>query len=232
LALSCGDSTGADAAAPTAPPAQTAVYQEAIPADLQDPAFADAIDLRVLQRAIRNLDRGDLLAAAAKLAQAERRIGRPHKGISADAVFGVLLRAIAEARDRDALEQTAKALEELDKGDLLPAVEQTRKLLSAPRKLDVGPGVPRSEVSAEAIVLYNALKEQIRVAKVVGNPDVLRALRQQVVGLEELHPKQRAYLERVVEESLAALPAAPMAEQLAMSRLTGVAVRGRTEPKK
>lgn len=211
------------------PPANAAVE---IPSDLIDRDFDGMVDLAQLQRSLRSLDRPKLIVQAEALAEAERRVGHPHRGISADAVFRVLLRAIADARDAAALESTAMTLQRLQKEDLLPAVEQTRKLMSAPRKLDLGPDVPVSEVSAEGIVLYNTLKEQIRVARVIGDAEVLRELKQQSGLLEELHPKQRGYLSRLADDSLAALPVRPSGEQLAMSRLAGFAVRGKPAPKK
>jgi hypothetical protein len=224
VALAADSAAGADK--PATPPGAEVGYADSPLAELVDADFADAVDLAKLRQALRTLNQAVLLEQAGQLARAEQQVGRPHKAIRAEAVFRVLLRAVADTRDREGLERVAAELDKLGKHEFRPLIEQTRKLLSAPRRLDLPPDVPVGEVSPEAILLYNAFKDQIRVARVVGDADVLRELRQQVAGMDELHPKQRSHLMRMTDESLAAVAPKPGFEQVALSRLTGFALRG------
>lgn len=203
-----------------------------IPPELRDPELDASIDLQALRRALQTLDRPLLMEQAEKLAAAEAKLGRPHRVFPSSAVYRVLLRALAEARDAAGLDRVEASLKGRAQEDLLAEVAQARKLMAAPRKLDVGPDVPVGEVSAEAIVLYNTFKEQIRVARVIGDAEVLRELKLQTSLLEELHPKQRGHLSRLADDSLAALPMRPSGEQLAMSRLVGFSTRGKPKPGK
>ncbi|MBM4000109.1 MAG: hypothetical protein FJ297_11330 [Planctomycetes bacterium] len=199
--------------------------KDGIPDDLVDAEFAQAIDLERLREAVRSLDQAWIVDAAVGLSQTEKKVGRSHRAISSDALFRLALRMAADARDGGAFERAAKAIASVGKPEFDAIVEQTRKLVSAGRKLDVPPDVPRGELTAEAILVYNACKKQVKAARVVGDSNVLRDLRGQLGDLSELHPKQRVHLQRMIDESLVAIAPRPDAEQLALSRLTGFSTR-------
>ena len=96
-------------------------------------------------------------------------------------------------------------------GDKVPPRERPRPLLAAPRRPDLVPDVPLSDVSAVAIVLCRSLQKQIRLAADLGDARVLCELRQHVMDLDELHPKQQSYLALLVDQSLSTLSARPEA---------------------
>jgi len=217
----------------TAPLINKDGYLDSIPLDLVDKNFDKVVDLAKLQTSIRNLDCSALADQLLQLVNEEKRIGKKHESISSKALLELLFRGIVETRDDKALETIAGSLDKLEVEDLKLIVEQTQKLLASPRKVDLGPGVRLGEVSTEAIVVYGSLKEQIRVAKVVGDIVVLQQLRKHAVALKVLHPKQRAYLAQFADEAIAAVPNDRKNEQAALSRLTGFSNRSgnSTNPK-
>ncbi len=201
------------------------------PLMLEDKEFQKDVDLLKLGDAIRTLDCQSVLDQAARLAAAERRLGRPHKTVPSQQLFPMLLRMIAETGDQKALQAVEARLSDLGRSDSREMVEQTRLLMSQSRRVDLGPGVQRGDVSAEAITLYGSLKEQIRVARVVGDPDVLQTLKDTAAKSQVLHPKQRAYLSRMAETSIASLEAKSDGTMLALSTLAGLPTRSAGTPK-
>ena len=196
---------------------------EDLPPALEDKEFNNMVKFEDVRQAIQKLDSELLLEQTKKLAAAEKKVGRSHKHIPSEALFLLTLRAIVEEHDeKKLLDQVEGMLDELNQADSKPLIAETRKLLAAPRRVDLGPGVQLNDVSSEAIILYGALKERIRVAKVVGDAKALLLLKRIVAAKTELHPKQRAYLIRVSDDSLAALSPKTDPKTVALSQLAGL----------
>lgn len=196
-----------------------------IPTELVDDAFRGSVDLEALRKAIRTLDCQSLLDQTARLAKAERKVGRPHRSVSSQALFSLLMRMISEKGDAEALQAVESRLDELGQKDAKELVQQARQLLAEPRRVDLGPGVQREDVSAEAITLFGTLKEQIRVARVVGDAEVLQTLKDAAGRSQTLHPKQRTYLTRIADTSIASLEPKTDGTLLALSTLAGFSIR-------
>lgn len=205
--------------APASPAVKPARDLPAIPADLLDPAFAGQVDLVAIRQAIGALDAGTLIAEAEKLVRAERSLGKPHRALSAAALLEVALRVVSEQHDQEAFGRLQRTLADLGIKEFDEKLVAIRALLANPRRVSAGPNVPLRAVSIEAIVLYNTLVEQVKVAKVVGDRDGLGRLRRTIQELDELHAKQRQHLVLLIDDAVASLPNQAPAETLALARL-------------
>jgi hypothetical protein len=191
-----------------------------VPADLVDPAFADAVDLAAVRQAIGALDAKALMDHAETLLLAERKLGKKHKSLGFAALVELAIRIAADAQDAQALGHIAKSLERLGVKDfdqkLKAAANQERS-----RVISAGPNVPLSETTPEAIVLYNAMKKQVKLALLLGDRKALASMRQKIERLTELHQKQREHLLLLCTEAIAAMPMDSGVQTLSLQKLTG-----------
>jgi hypothetical protein len=192
----------------------------AIPADLVDADFEGKIDLALVRAAIAQLDAAKLIDQSGRLARAEKEVGRPHKGVPAKALLALSLRVIDERRDKAALQSLSALLAELQIKDYDAKITLLLPLMDKARRVDAGPNVPLSETTKEGIEVYNAYKNQIKLARVIGDRSALDSLRRNIELAEELHPKQRQHLVAILTDAFAAVPAKPGADQLALAKLT------------
>lgn len=192
-----------------------------VPAELVDPAFAGKVDLAAIQRAIGELDAQALMDQAEKLLLAERMLGQKHKSLTFAALVELALRIVADKRDHEALDYITKALARLGVKDFATQLAEANQALDRPRKISAGPNVPLSETTPDAIVLYNALMKQIKIALVVGDRRALASMRQKIPRLSELHTKQRDHLLRLCDDAIASLPVDPPDGVLLLSKLSG-----------
>lgn len=192
-------------AAPSSAPADGPAESDSLRIDVEDPGFEQFAGLEFLGRALRSLDAAQMADATLLLAEGERVLGRPHRAASADDFFQATLRVAVENRDQATLDRLGTAVKQSHRIEWAQAIQSARKLASGERRLSVGPDVSVSELSAENIVLYNALLSEIRIAKVSGDDQDLAQLRREVERSSELHPKQQAHLTRVIGEGIAAI---------------------------
>jgi hypothetical protein len=192
-----------------------------IPADLIDPAFAGKVDLAGIRQAIGELDAKALMDHAEKLLIAERQLGKKHKSLHFGALVDLALRITSDKHDAESLDHIAQALGRLLIKDFDEKLAATRLLLDRPRKISAGPNVPLSETTPNAIVRYNALLKQVKIALNVGDRRALASMKQKIQRLSELHVKQRQHLLLMCDEAIAALPSDVPVETLALSKLSG-----------
>jgi hypothetical protein len=195
-------------------------------AEIEDHAFDRFVDVKIVRKAIQELDTGLLVDVTLQTAEGERVLGRERNGFSANALLNAAIRAATDAGDKESLERLAKAVEVMGKPELVMPIEMALKLADAPRKVDAGPKVPLRELTPEAMVLFKTFVREIKICRTVGDRQGLENLRVTIVQLDGLHPRQQEYLTEKLIDGLAAVPADPDPSAATLAQLAGVTRRG------
>jgi len=215
----CADNNAAEPAGQAAAAPKQQLPE--IPGELIDEAFIAKVDLAAVRDAIGALDAKALMGHAEKLLLAERQLGKKHKSLNFAGLVDLAIRIVTDDHDQEAFESIVKMLAHLgvrDFDDKLAAIKQ--QIQERPRKISPGPNVPLSETTSDAIVLYNALIKQIRVAKMVGDRRALSSMRQKIQGTAELHVKQRQHLILLCDDAIASLMGDTSKESATLSKLS------------
>jgi len=194
------------------------------------PEFAAALDVERAASALRQQDSATLAALASRLGDAERKAGRQNP-LSAATLFRAALQSAQQQHSLDAVNAVEKALvsaalAESDRSALQDLAATARKIVTAPRKPEIGPGLKPRDVTPESVALYNAFLREIRVMKDYGLDVDVQPIADAVEQIREFHPKQRAHLLKLLGEAQVAIrereTGDPTLTKLAMSaRQTG-----------
>ena len=198
-------------------------------AALVAPEFSKHLDVDAAAAAWRADDAEALLTIAEKLGAAERVVGKANPSLSAMALYRAAIYAAQHNHDLkrlDRLEEVIGAAQHLSQADrqaLLADLGLARKFSGASRKIDAGPGLKPSQVSAEAIVLYNTFTREIRITQDYGTEEDLEQLVAAIKQLRELHPKQRDHLASMAKTAKVAIrerdmPNSPLIRLASVSR--------------
>ena len=191
LGLSCLGWTSADDAKKA--PAENS-------SGLVAPEFAEHLDVAAASAALRDEDEDALLEIGEKLGAAERAIQKSNPVLPAAKFFELAIIVAQRKHDLKVLNELAtkiqltKVLSDSDKATLLAKIEGAKKLVASPRKIDAGPGLKASEVSAESVALYKTFLDEIRNTQEYGTEEDLMILVDAIKQLREFHPKQREHL--------------------------------------
>jgi hypothetical protein len=171
-----------------------------------DPAFDRYVDMDLLADAWQDKDAGLLTDLALAMAEGERILQRPRRGISADDVFAGAIKSAAELRDGAGLDRLTKVLGNLKRTDLLAQASTARRLASASRAVDPGLAVQADAISPAAFFDMKSMLEDIASAKIAGDRKELRELSKDIAEMSELTDAQRKSLTRVAAEAIEMLP--------------------------
>ena len=174
------------------------------------PEFAEHLDVDAASAALRDEDEETLLEIGEKLGAAERTLQKQNPVLPAIKFFEMAISVAQHKHDLKVLDglvikiKATKVLSDRDKATLLAKIEETKKLVASPRKIDAGPGLKASEVSAESVALYKTFLEEIRNTQEYGTEEELMILVDAIKQLREFHPKQREHLlKRIVDVRVA-----------------------------
>ena len=193
------------------------------------PEFAKHLDVDAAAAAFQAEDVEALLAIGQKLGRAERSAGKTNQALPAVAFYRMAIHIGRNNNDLKKLDQlealigAANHLSKTDQQQLLADLSLARKFSGASRKINAGPGLKPNQVSAEAIVLYNAFAREMRITQEYGTEEGLEQLVDSIGQLRELHPKQRDHLATMAKAALVAIrergkPDSPPAALAAVSR--------------
>ena len=180
-------------------------------AALVAPEFVKHLDVDAAVAAFRADDADALLALGEKLSLAERTVGKPNAPLPASTFYLITIHIARNNHDLKRLDQLealiggAKQISESDKKLLLAEIALARKFSAGARKVDAGPGLKPSEVTAEAIALYHTFVREIRITQEYGSEDELTQLVDGIKQLRELHPKQRDHLAKMATTAKVAI---------------------------
>ena len=174
---------------------------DAVPEGVADAAFARYVDLDLIRKAVVDRDAPLLCDVALQLAEGERVLLRPHKGLPADRLFRLAMATATDKRDLktlDRLERAAKALKRDELAKLLPAA---KLLAGKARRLDAGLMVAADTMSVESLLMYRSFLEQINVAASLNDRERLGRMERGIAALPDLADAQRAALRARVAEA-------------------------------
>ena len=186
------------------PPAEAA-------SELVSPEFVEHLDIDAASAALRDEDEDALVEIGEKLGAAERALQKPNPALSAMKFFEMAIGVAQRRHDVKALDKQAsqikatKVLNDASKKLLLTHIERAKKLAASPRKIDAGPGLKASEVSAESVALYKTFSDEIRNTQEYGIEEDLEPIADGVKQLSEFHPKQREHLVKLLGEARSAI---------------------------
>ena len=180
--------------------------QDSPSASVSDPAYDRYIDLALLSAAWEEKDAELLTDVALQLAEGERVMLRPHKGITSDQVFAAAVRVGAERKDKAILARLSKILTTLGKQELAAEAKLAGQLADKSRAFDPALNVPVEGTSVEVFLLLKDTVEAIRSTKISRNAKGLEAIVKEIPKMTELAEAQRKALLKLAKEAQANLP--------------------------
>lgn len=176
-------------------------------AKFEDPAFEAYASIELIQQAVASGNAELLADVALQVGQGEKVLHRPRKGVTAQILFQSAIQAATDAGEPATLERLEAGAKELGLKDTLELIAASKKLAGTARKLEMAPGLRPEDTTAESMVLYNALVQEVRKAKQRGLEADLEDLKVSVSDLP-LHELQKTHLLKLTEETLVAMKGA------------------------
>jgi len=156
--------------------------EAAIPVTLQDPAFERFVDIRLLGRAVSDLDASLMTDLALQLAEGERVLLRSHKGLPAKGVLQSAAKMAAKKGDKKSLSRLAKYAKQSKDEDLGKLVSTNLKF--AEKSRPVAPTIS-GDTTPEQLSVYKGFLAQIDSAAFLGDTKGLAAVAEEVNKLEK-----------------------------------------------
>src|SRR5262249_11727803 len=138
--------------------AQDTETAEAIPPELQDPAFDRFVDLQQARQALAAGDAALLADVAMQLVESERIFFRPHKAVPAKRLLAAALDLAAFKKDRATVERLAKVVQPRGNNELANRLEVARIAVQKARASFM---IPVDSTSAEAFALFKEIINHI-----------------------------------------------------------------------
>jgi len=157
--------------------------ESAIPVMLQDSAFERFVDVRLLGRAIGDLDAALLTDVALQLAEGERVLLRSHKGLPAKGVLQAAVKMAAKKGDKTSLGRLAKYAKKSKDDDLGKLVNTNLKM--AEKSRPAAPAMISGDTTPEQLSVYKGFLAQIDSATFLGDAKGLAAVAEEVGKLEK-----------------------------------------------
>lgn len=232
LVLLCGgivpvtwSARGSAAAEPPAATPGPAVAEDGgdeaeTPVEALDPAFQRYIDGDLLWEAIAAGEPGSLTDAALQLHVGERVLFRTHRGVSADAVFRMAIKAAVRDGDAASLDRLATALTAAGKADLSAQVAAAKSLAAGKRSYNPMAAADRagSPEGRAAVLFYS---QQLQALWSRGGRADVDAVAAAIKDDRDLSDESTTALAKAVAETRDATPAQPSADSGLLAALSG-----------
>ena len=172
-----------------------------------DADFDAFVSLQDVGKALDQLDAVKLAEYGAKLAEAERELGRVHKsGLSAVSLFRKALETATERKDAPVLAQVAQtlkqtqALKAADRQELMQLAQLMRQTSAESRTLDDVFVIDIESFSIDSFLFLRLILDQLRYAKLTQDVGLIDQVEADVLAAEGITTAQRdALLESVRE---------------------------------
>lgn len=162
------------------------VAQPEIPAELQDSAFDQYVDLEFLREAWASLDPPALADAGLQLAEGERVLLRSHRVASAATILGMAIKVASEQHDIATLNRLSKATSALGKREFTSRIALAVKLASQPRAAQPSVNISLNEVTATDLSLYRIFLDRISQARIRDDRARLQTLEKDIATDDSL----------------------------------------------
>ncbi len=174
-----------------------------------DPAFDAFVDMKRLGDALAKVDVPGITDCALLLQHGEKVLLRNHPSLKSAKLFDLALNLALEKSDSASVQRLDKALRPAANPELLARLNLALQLSQKKRKLDPFAG---QSASPEALAIYKALGDDIRLAKNLNDRNGLTNLKKTIDNLTELTADQRGQLLAQIDSSLTTAGAARAAD--------------------
>lgn len=188
-----------------------------IPAELDDPAFDQYVDISLLELAWTDLDAELLTDVALQLAAGEKVLMRSHRAGSAEDLLKLAASVAAKDRNKDAVARIGKAADALGYDGLKAQVASAEKIAGASRKAEPALNVPVDQATPADFADFKDMLQDIKGAEVLGDREALEEMDAALEELEGVSDERRQYLKLVIGEALETVPSGDDAQQNSMS---------------
>jgi hypothetical protein len=186
--------------------AAPAAAQDGAPPVLSDPAYDRYVDIDLLANAWSQRNAELLTDLALQLAEGERVLQRPRKGINADQVFGAAVKVAADSNDKMALARIEKALTNLNKNELAAQAKMAQQLAAKSRAPDPSLNVSVETTPSAVFLLLKDTVDAIKAARLAQNSKGLEVIIKEIPQMKELSETQRRTLLKQATQAQADVP--------------------------
>ncbi len=204
-----------------------------LPSDLEDPAFEQYIDWRLLGQAWNEQDASLLADLALGLTEGERVLLRSHRALSAEQLVQWAAQVAAQNRDSRTLQRLAAVAEK--NGQLASQVQATQKLLAWIRsESESDTQLPPEQLSPEQLALYLTEVNRIQGAKLLEDREELLAISEILMNQKpgqqrdsQLPPETHGQLAQLAQSALDELPkeSPPLSQNAALLKKLSLVTR-------
>lgn len=200
-------------------PAGQAPPSAARPEGLQDKDFEKHVAPAEIAEALSSLEAEQLADVAAKLADGERALGRPHKGLSAQQAANLAAMRAAQQRSREAAERLAKLAAQHKMQALAAKAAALKKVAAKSRDTKEDVCVSIADTTPEAFAQLREIRQRIETARTLGLKKDLDSIESEAAEFGELKDSHREAVKKMVAQARASMPAEPLEDADAMSKL-------------
>jgi hypothetical protein len=193
--------------------------REIFPEDLQDSAFDRYANLPEIMKAFDQFNASALTDTALEVAEGERILERPRKGINAHELLQRAAELASSQHDKEALARLRKEAERRGDKDLANRIAAQERLASAPRAAEPALVVDVEHTRPEAVAQLQSYLRTLKFARLLGDRRLLNGLTENLPRANLLTQEQRNYLKKQIEETSSALPKTPSADTRSLREL-------------
>jgi hypothetical protein len=175
-----------------------------IPADLDDPAFAQHVNLLLLGTAWDKQDPAMLTDLGLQVGEGERILLRPHKALKSEVILELAAHLAGDRKDRATLTRLARVADK--RGDKRLAALVTQQVDVA-AKINSHPLADAIEdMSPAALETHKAAIRRIRAARLAGSREGLDALDKYFDQQVYLHKSQQEHIDKEIAKAKENIP--------------------------
>ena len=171
-------------------------------------------NLALLAEAWDERDASTLTDIALQFREGERILLRPHRGFSSQQLLQEAARIAAEAKDTATLQRLHKVAETIGSAELKAKLANMEKLAGQSRAVDPALQISITEMTpdvyAEVWEYFHAVKD----ASLIGDETTIKEIQDDLAANNIIPEKQKKYLQKLLQESLAVAATVPESEKL------------------
>ena len=180
-----------------------ATPEDALPPELQDPAFRKYVDISLLAVAWGDLNPVLMTDVALQLQDGERILLRSHRAVTSKELLKTAARIAGENNDEATLARIKAAGEKTGDKELAGQVTLAAKLGGSARDMTPELDIPEGTMSENDYADLDGFTLAVRAARLAGDATVLEALNTEADKLTGVTDAQRVAIKKSITDSLA-----------------------------
>jgi hypothetical protein len=211
LAAMSGWVSAQEPADPTqsAPPAEKPKAEYTLPPEIDDPAFSQYVDIKLLEPAWVKKDANLLVDIALQLAEGQRVLMRPHKAGSAQDLLKLASTIATRKGNKDAIARIEKAAKVHQYQDVAAVASNAAKLASASRSAEPGLAIQVDQANLSDVADYGLLIDGVQSAEILRDAHWLDDVEKRLDQYKNLTNQQKTYLTKIIGEARSSMSDEP-----------------------